>query len=165
MTIEIPLSKTGKYAGKYVAIVDDCDRDLAQFNWNIHLHRKGRNSYAQRGGRQPELLHRIILARVLGRPLVKGEVVDHINGNGLDNRRDNLRLATPSQNQWNSKKHIDNTSGYKGVRLSKSTMRWEAKITFQGKFYYLGLFATPEEAYTAYCVKAQELFGKFAKIE
>jgi hypothetical protein len=165
MAIEIQLSTRGKYAGKYVTIISDEDADLAELRWSIFIDRRGRIFYAQRHGKQYGLLHRVVLARVLGRSLVRGEVVDHINGDGLDNRRTNLRIATYPENQWNSKKHIDNVTGYKGVRFQKRINRWEAKITAQGVCYFLGSFDSPEKAYEAYCAKAKELFGEFAKLE
>ncbi len=104
MTIEIPLSNKrsyAKYAGKYVAIIDDCDSDLAELNWFV----TGRliAPYAGRwekidGKKKLIRMHRIVLSIVLERELMQDEIVDHINNNPLDNRRENLRLVTHLQN-------------------------------------------------------------------
>jgi len=88
----------------YKTIVDLEDADLAQLKWQINMGR-----YAMRRPRIPGsrterlvvLMHRVILERHLGRPIQEGMVVDHINGDGLDNRRANLREATPSLNAFN----------------------------------------------------------------
>ncbi len=90
--------------------------------------------------------------------------VDHINGNPQDNRLENLRACTLSQNQANRKLNVNNTSGYKGVRFHKTAGRWQARITFQGKELYLGLHWTIRDAVIAYNDKAFELFGEFAKL-
>jgi hypothetical protein len=78
------------------------------------------------------------------------KIVDHINRNGLDNRRSNLRYVTHSQNMWNRSKHVNNTSGFVGVTLRKVTEKWEASIQAHGKRKHLGEFNTPEEASTVY---------------
>lgn len=161
MAIEIPLSKKGKHAGKYVAIVDDIDTDLAELNWSANIGTYtayAQNRESQTKGGNGILLHRVILERVLGRTLDVSEHVDHINGNGLDNRRENLRLSNKSQNGGNSRKGKRNTSGYKGVGFFKG--KWRARIYYK-KEYHLGLFNTPEEAHEAYCEKAKEFFGEF----
>ncbi len=165
MVIKIALSKTGKHAGKYEAIVDDCDADLTDFNWNILI--QTHNFYVQRNinvhGKQSKFyLHRIILSRRLNRKLAKNEHVDHINNNGLDNRRSNLRIATHSQNQMNSRIHTKKTSGYKGVYLHSKRMKWVANIQVNKKRIYLGTFTTALEAHKAYCKAAKKYFGEFA---
>jgi hypothetical protein len=76
--------------------------------------------------------------------------IDHINGNKLDNRICNLRLATRAENQRNVKLRKDNTSGYKGVCLDKSKNKWKAQASIAGVLKHLGLFETPELAATAY---------------
>lgn len=86
--------------------------------------------------------------------------VDHKNTNTADNRWENLRLATPSQNGANKGKTKSNTSGYKGV--SKAGKKWAAHICCQGRNYYLGLFLEPEDAHEAYKKAATKLFGEFA---
>lgn len=101
-------------------------------------------------------LHRLIMKAP------KGLVVDHINGDTLDNRKCNLRLCTNSKNLLNSKKHKDSSSGFKGVRVKGK--KYQATLTFNKKFYHLGYYYTAEEAAQAYDKKAFQLFGKYAKL-
>jgi hypothetical protein len=90
--------------------------------------------------------------------------VDHINMIRGDNRWANLRLATVSQNRCNRTRTRLNKSGYKGVFYFKPTGRWRAEIRFQNVSYSLGYFATPQGAYDAYCKRAKELHGEFARL-
>lgn len=101
---------------------------------------------------------------MLGRKLAKGEFPDHINGNGLDNRRENLRLATRSQNSINRGKQSNNKSGYKGVSWNKRDKRWTAQITINKHIINLGGFDTPEQAYEAYKEAAKQYHGTFANL-
>ena len=89
--------------------------------------------------------------------------VDHINGNGLDNRLDNLRICTPQQNRTNVPK-LKGKSKYKGVRKSTKGKTWQAAIKKNHKWYYLGCFKTQQEAAKAYNVAAIQLFGEFARL-
>jgi hypothetical protein len=94
----------------------------------------------------------------------KGKDVDHINGNALDNRKSNLRIATHSDNLANSKLHKNNTSGYRGICWAEYTKRWRVKITKNYKIYEMGYFDTKKEAITAYNELAKKLHGEFAKL-
>lgn len=142
-----------------VALVDDEDFDwLSQFKW-ISTKKKDR-PYAMRfvrRGVKMLCMHRIII------DAPTDKLVDHINGNTLDNRKSNLRLCTNAENCRNAKKYKTNTSGYKGV--SAEGRRWKAGITFEQKKIYLGTFDIPQEAHEAYKSKAKELFGEFARFE
>ena len=93
-------------------------------------------------------------------------LIDHINGDRCDNRIENLRLATYSQNSANAKRHTRNTSGLKGackvLRRGKWTGKWQASITFQRKQIALGYFDTKEEAHEAYMDAARKHQGEFA---
>ena len=89
--------------------------------------------------------------------------IDHINGVLSDNRIANLRPATHSQNLGNGRKHSDNTSGFKGVHWDKRRKKWRAVIGHNSCQIHLGRFDTIEEAHAAYCDKARELFGEFAR--
>ena len=89
--------------------------------------------------------------------------VDHEDGDGLNNRWTNLRLATGTQNNANSRRRTDNTSGFKGVRYHAKSGRYQARITRNGRQRSLGLYPTPEEAHSAYTAAASELFGDFAR--
>lgn len=93
------------------------------------------------------------------------EDVDHINGDGLDNRRENLRKATPKQNTRNARKRTSGTSKYKGVCADVSgsaRSRWRARIRVNRKLIHLGRFATEEKAAHAYDEAARKFFGEFA---
>lgn len=131
-----------------VAIIDDEDAALvAGFKWSFHA-----SGYACRDkGRI--LLHRVIA----GAP--DGVEVDHVNGDGLDNRRVNLRQCVHADRK-NTKKHKDNVSGFKGVSWHKAAGKWAAKIRNK----HLGLFTSKEEAARAYDAAAKILFGEFASL-
>lgn len=149
MTISIPLTKG------HTAIVDDIDSDLAQYKWHTN------NGYAV--GRpnkteKKEWMHRIILARKLGRPLKDDEDTDHINHNRADNRRSNLRVASHAQNCRNNPGHFDGTSSYKGVCFHQETGKWRASVDGN----HIGLFDTEIEAAYAQDTIAREKHGKFA---
>lgn len=88
--------------------------------------------------------------------------IDHKNGDGLDNQKDNLRAATRSQNTANSRTRSDSVSGIRGV--GKSGRKWRALITCGGTSYHLGNFETQEEAATMYGLAAIELHGEFARL-
>ena len=89
-------------------------------------------------------------------------MVDHVDGNGLNNRRANLRPATPAQNAQNARRRSDNTSGLKGA--SRQGIYWQARISSGGKAIYLGLFKTAEEAHAAYCSASKNLHGEFGRM-
>ena len=100
-------------------------------------------------------MHRVILGAT------KGQRVDHKNGNGLDNRVENLRMVTASQNRMNCKKHSGSSSVYKGVYRRKD--RWVAAITVAGKRRYLGAFKCELDAALMYDAAAQVFYGSFAR--
>ena len=144
----------------YIILVDDEDGYLLrQWNWYIH---KTKHTFYVRGypigNRKGGLfyMHKIILGNV-------GEV-DHENGNGLDNRRSNIRIATRSQNNANRYTVQSRSSQSKGVHWESSTGRWRAEITKDGVRYRLGRFNSQEEAAIAYHRKAQELFSEFGHV-
>lgn len=164
-TIKIPLSKNGKkYKGLYEVIVDSVDSDLAELNWTALV--EDYTTYAYRmpkidGKVKTILLHRVVLERKLDRKLKKGEFADHIDGNGLNDTRDNLRVATKAQNNRNSSKRRG-TSQYKGVYWDKARNKWRASIAINGVPKFLGRFDDELEAHKAYCEAADKYFGKFA---
>lgn len=146
-----------------VAIVDDDDRELVSgYSWTP---RQGANTcyaytnipHPSGGGRQTKLyMHRLILGLAHGDP----RQGDHIDGNGLNNRRSNLRFATRSQNQLN-RVGVDRTSTYKGV--SKNHSGWRARIYLDRTEHYLGTFPTEQEAVAAYDSAASRIHGEFAR--
>jgi len=87
---------------------------------------------------------------------------EHKNQATLDNRDENLRIATSSQNQCNRGPQRNNKSGFKGVSWYKRDKKWRACIEVKGKRSYLGLFDTPELAYEKYCLVAKQIHGDFA---
>jgi hypothetical protein len=91
--------------------------------------------------------------------------VDHIDGDKANNKIENLRLATSSQNRFNVTKRADNTTGFKGVCHDKRRNKWSAEIRAKGKRYKLGRFASPELAHAAYCEAAKRLHGDFVRLK
>ena len=91
--------------------------------------------------------------------------IDHINGRKDDNRWVNLRPATRSQNNGNSRLRKDNTSGLKGVSFNKTRQRWVAQIGINGRQTHLGRFANRAQAHAAYVDAAQRHFGEFARAQ
>lgn len=151
-----------------VTVIDAIDSDLCAFKWAAAKRSSGNNYNAMRsapngkGGQVTTYLHRVILERMLNRPLLKSELVDHKDCNPLNNTRSNIRLASHNQNAQNASISKRNTTGYKGVTYRKSTNRYRALIAVNGKTRELGTFLTAEEAYEAYCKAAIELHGEFA---
>lgn len=153
-TYLIPLTKG------YHAVIDACDVDISERRWVAKL-----ADYTVYVARERERIHRTILSRMLGRDLLPSEFVDHINGNGLDNRRSNLRLATRSQNGANRRRKLNGKSPYKGIVRAKSrsgSPRWAARLRCNNKEIHLGIFDTPELAHAAYCEAAKKYHGEFA---
>lgn len=148
---EIPLTQ-----GK-VALVDDADyHGLIQYTWTAI--RRKRSWYAQASdGGEKILMHRLLME-------FPDKEVDHKNGVGTDNRRDNLRLASRKQNNQNNQKHADGSSQYKGVSWSKERKRWLACIKIDRKTIYLGRYASEAEAAHAYNQAAQTAWGEFARL-
>lgn len=110
---------------------------------------------------QTHRVHRLIWLYFYG--VLPVSQVDHINGIRDDNRIENLRLVTHTQNQWNRRPQAGSTIGLKGVSYRKDRNRWVASILVNGKNQYLGYFKTPEEAHAAYCAAAVKLHGEFAR--
>lgn len=153
------MSKTVRLTQGKVAIVDDEDyEELSKYGWyasDIH------GWYATRtvtvGGKQKTIfMHRQILESP------KGKDIDHINHDGLDNRRENLRICTRSQNKKNGLKYRNNTSGLNGVCWVQKAKKWQAQIKKDGKNIYLGYFNDKDQAGHAVDKKVKELFGEFA---
>lgn len=162
--IELPLSQ-----GK-IGIIDDIDADLAEMKWCFRATRDPDKGYVHRslmircGSYKAIVMHRVILERSINRPLKKGEYVDHINGNSLDNRRENLRLATNSQNSCNKGAQANNACGVKGVDWHPISNKWRAAITTNGKKIHLGTFVDINDAAHAYNNAALLYHGEFARL-
>ncbi len=149
--------------GKH-ALVDDEDFDrINQFKWcasKSNAHRE--IYYAVRGTYTKEkVISRSMHREILG--LTDGKIeVDHIDGNGLNNQRVNLRLSDSRHNSFNRGANRNNTSGIKGVSWNKEMSKWVAQITIDGRQTYLGLFDDKHEAGEAYLQAAIKHHGEFA---
>jgi len=152
-TAKIQLSK-----GK-VALVDaDMFDYLNQWSWFYHKNGYAMRSYRKDGKYRKDRMHRVVVNAPLGLD------VDHINGNKLDNRRENLRIATRSQNNANKRMQSNNTSGYRGVNWHKQRGKWVAKIQVDRKSIHLGLYEKKEDAARAYNKAAVLYYGEFAQL-
>lgn len=151
-----------------VAIVDDGDYAyLSQFKWYAHKPKAGGRDgniwYATRHIRLPSgrvsslAMHRAIMEAS------NGVLVDHVDGDGLNNQRVNLRLCTYRQNRLNSPSRRIATSKYKGVSWNSRAKKWQAQIGVDGKNIYLGCFLDELEAASVYDHAAQGLHGEFAR--
>jgi len=144
------------------AIIDAEDWDkVKDFTWNWGRGVTAGSGYQPYVGASPSYSSQILLHRfIMNTP--KGMHTDHINGNHLDNRKFNLRICTPQQNQFNSKKHKINTSKYKGVSWYKRDSCWRAYLNFNRKQLHLGYFNKELDAVKAYNKKAKEIYKEFA---
>ncbi len=143
-------------------VVDDSDfESLSDFKWHLtNTGRAGRiartNGKKHNGKKHTVLMHRQILNAG------PGEQVDHKNMNPLDNRRDNLRLCSFNENQWNRRKYSNNSTGAKGVASRGN--RFRARIQVYGKSIFLGSFVSLELAQEAYAKAASKYHGEFARV-
>ena len=134
----------------------------------LHCRKTGkiRGWRTRRGYRRVVVAHNKFLAHRLIWKWITGfeprGCLDHIDGDGQNNRFLNLRQATHSQNSCNRGKDTSNTSGFKGVFRNRD--RWTAKVMAQGTIHRLGTFDTPEEAHQAYCEAARRLHREFAQV-
>ena len=140
------------YIGEYQVLFDDCDIELVMSrNWNIKLGWKGA-PYARHADGH---MHQLIMKTP------KGMMTDHINHNTLDNRRENLRVVTRSQNMRNQKSTCG-TSRYKGVYWRKDVNKWRAQITLDRKRVSLGFYEKEDDAALAYNAAAVQNYGDSA---
>lgn len=158
----VPLTR-GKFA-----IIDAEDVHLVEgWNWTAVKRSDGKTFYAARnqylgGGRRSAKSKYVRMHRIIA-GVADDVLVDHRDGDGLNNRRGNLRAATPVQNQQNSGIRKDNKSGFKGVGWHKAANGWVANITLNGKRKHLGVFPSAEAAYEAYLKAAKTEFGEFMR--
>ncbi len=135
------------------AIIDDEDFELvSKHKWHCVL--IGGSSYACNN--RKEYLHRVLMNPNIDK------MVDHVNGNGLDCRRSNMRLCIRQENHRNLRKSTNNTSGFKGVCFDITRNKWKASIGHERKKIHIGYFNSKEEAAINYDKKSSEIFGNFA---
>lgn len=148
-------------SGVFACVDDEDSERVNQHHWRLFM-ANGRRMYAVTG--DATLLHRFLLSADAG------QVIEHVNGNGLDCTRSNLRLVTPSQmaaTQWTRavwSRNTTKTSTFKGVsRIEGRSRPWRATVSVNGKQEFLGYYAEEEEAAKAYDDAARRFFGGFAR--
>ncbi len=145
----------------YHTIVDNADYELIKDrSWHVAI--KPRSCYARCRERIDGKAQEVSMARLLMQPS-EGLVVDHINGNGLDNRRENLRVCTYAQNAMNRGKRTS-TSKYKAVHKRPDSGKWQATIMLNGKQESLGCYVLEKDAAKAYNKAALKHYGEFARL-
>jgi len=157
MAKTIPLSQ-GLYA-----LVDDADFErLTRRKWYARRTASGFYAMSNRsrrlGVKRAVFMHR----EIINAP--PGSICDHVNGNTLDNRRENLRLATSNQNRMNARRQSNNKTGYKGVSYEIRRGRWRSDIRPFGEHVFLGYFDDPKSAAIAYNEAAHKYYGEFSRI-
>jgi len=162
MSKYISLGKSG-----YQAIVDDEDYTKAmKFKW--YLLKCSNLNYAicakymgKINGK--DIIGHMLLHRYILHPPHKNHV-DHINHNGLDCRKKNMRICTSRENQYNGRSRIHSSSIFKGVDWNKNTNKWRSRIRYNGKQVYLGLFDSEREAAQIYNIYAKKFHGEYANL-
>lgn len=144
--------------GRVALVDDDLYDELNKFKWCAD--KEGKTFYAIRaikidGKKTTQRMHCVIMN-------AKG--VDHRDGNGCNNTRENLRVCTQSENLMNTRKRENTSSIYKGVYFHKLAGKWQARIAISGKRIELGLFELEADAARAYNARAIELFGEFCSL-
>ena len=143
-----------------IALVDDADYQLvSQFKWHAEKRKcdiwyAKRNLYKPDGMRTTQYLHQFLIPGA--------QDIDHRDGNGLNNQRENIRPCTHAQNMCNAKRQSAGSSRFKGV--SYRYRKWQAGIRFQSKSYHLGSFLIEEDAARAYDAAAKQFHGSFARL-
>jgi len=159
---QIPLTQ-----GKFALVDDEDFEELSQLKW--HATELGKNWYAFHSYKPDTKLkgkkawtqtsmHRIIMKFPVGL------YVDHINGNGLDNQKLNLRLCTPHQSSLHRPNMKRGFSKYRGVCWHKRKKKWQAEIGHRGKLIYIGMYKTENDAAAAYNIEAERRFGDYATL-
>jgi len=159
---EIQLNKfhrTKNYM-KFKALVDDDDFDkVNSYNWTVQVRHNASLFYAgRRVGEDLILMHRFIMG------VGKEYCIDHIDGNGLNCQKNNMRIATTSQNNMNKTGNKNASSIFKGVSFHKNKNKWQVIIGHKNKLYHLGYFDNEIEAALTYNRSAVIRFGKYARL-
>jgi len=163
-TVLVPVGRRG-----LMALVDAWDHPhVVGHRWSVHTNRKSTQATQYAQCRLEELTGqrdlKVYMHHLIAGFPPEGMVLDHINGNGLDNRRCNLRFVSKSENMANSAKRPNCLSRFKGVSRSSSPSLWRAYIRLDGMRRSLGSFVAEEEAARAYDAAATKAFGDRAKL-
>lgn len=143
------------------AKVDDDDYDmLMAYKWQASFYGYAVTNTSRRSGRRVMWMHREVMRAV------DGQIIDHIDGDTLNNQKSNLRFVTESQNHWNQRTRKDSKSGLKGVDSYRAKYgRWRAYIKVGKKKCHLGYFSSAELAHEAYKEAAIKHFREHARFE
>lgn len=155
---QIPLTQ-----GQFSMVDDNMYDFLIKWKWHAYYDKSTKSYYARRSGIKSDgILHKktILMHRVLGNART-GLVIDHINHDTLDNRSDNLRECTQSQNAINRRRKKTNTSGYTGVHWHKNNLRYTSSICINGRQIHLGSFDDIDLANKSYLEASKRLHGEF----
>ena len=138
------------------AVVDDRDFDLvSQFNW--YANKQPHTTYAMASFRNEKIkMHSVLIP--------SAKMIDHRDGDGLNNTRRNLRPCNQTQNNANGRKRLGTSSKFKGVSWHKPSHKWSASIKHHNKQYYLGTFESERSAALAYNLMSLKLNGDFARL-
>lgn len=146
----------------FIALVDDEDFEvLSKYKWFFTLKKDGRCASEGWAGNPKK---RVYMHRFIMNLYDNSLCVDHINGDTLDNRRENLRICTHSQNMRNRRPSAKSTSGFKGVNWNKNSNKWEVRIKKDGKSIGVGYFNCLISAAKAYNEAAKKHHGEFARL-
>jgi hypothetical protein len=153
--------------GKHALVDDDDYGWLMQWKWYAHTTPNNNSFYAIRNSkyirgkkRNSIKMHRAILERTGAG--VSGKECDHIDGNGLNNQRKNLRVCDRFQNMWNRGPRKDNKAGLPGICWKKEIKKWCVRIQKNGTRIHIGYFNDLVEAQEAYTRSAREIYGNFS---
>lgn len=155
--------------GKAIAIADDEDNEmLANYAWRLHTDGYAvSNFYEPRDARKKmshdNRVNRIVRMHRIVMGAQRGQEVDHINGDRLDNRRGNLRIVTSSQNKMNSAIRKDNRTGHKGVFYERTRGQWLAYVKVSGKCIFRRRFRTKQQAIEARKEAEKAIHGAYAR--
>ena len=159
--IQLGGHKNGSRIRGYVIVDDEDFERLNKYSWCLFSSSRHFINYASRGIRKNGKTKGVSMHRfILNAP--KGMEVDHINGNGLDNRKENIRICSHAENMRNQKMRKNNISGLRGVCWDKKKKEWGANIYLNYKQIRLGSFSDMKDAALAYNEAAKKYHGAFA---
>jgi hypothetical protein len=147
-------------SGHVFFVDEDVWESMPKSGWYAHKHHTGKFYMKRDYKRLPERITLLMQSVVMG--VSKGTIVDHINGDTLDNRKENLRVCTVAQNACNKASYKNSISKYKGVSPHKN--KWRAQIQKNGIKIHIGLYNTEERAAHHYNLVALDLHGEFARL-